>query len=443
MRPTRPGEARDAEPGRLREGPHRDADDRGRGARRGLLRPGGTIVEPTSGNTGHGLAIAAAIKGYSCIFVMPDKMSQEKVALLRAYGAEVVICPTAVPPRVPGVVLLASPTGSPRRSPARSSRTSTSTRRTRRRTRRRPDRRSGRRPTGRSTCSSAAVGTGGTITGVARYLKAHEPGDPDRRRRPGGLASTPATSRARTSPRASARTSGPRRSIRAVVDRWVRVSDRDAFLHGARRDAAGGHPDRRLRRVRGRRRAHGRARDRGPTTTIVVLLPDTGRQVPVEAVLGLVDAASTGSSSGPRSSRVEEVLHAKGGELPPIVTVGAHDKVRQAVDILQTHGISQTPVVREDSTDVAQFVGSIRERELLERVFGDPDVLQADVANVMAPPIPIVEWDDAGRRRLHRAGARLGGPRREGRPGARRADAQRPAELPRPPPADTVGLILD
>src|ERR1700693_3442017 len=67
----------------------------------GLLRPGGTIVEPTSGNTGHGLAIAAAIRGYKCIFVMPDKMSQEKLPLLRAYGAEVVICPTAVPPESP------------------------------------------------------------------------------------------------------------------------------------------------------------------------------------------------------------------------------------------------------------------------------------------------------------------------------------------------------
>src|SRR5258705_2123926 len=69
--------------------------------REGRLRPGGTIVEPTSGNTGHGLAIAAAVKGYDCIFVMPDKMSQEKIALLRAYGAEVVICPTAVPPDSP------------------------------------------------------------------------------------------------------------------------------------------------------------------------------------------------------------------------------------------------------------------------------------------------------------------------------------------------------
>jgi cystathionine beta-synthase len=94
--------------------------------------------------------------------------------------------------------------------------------------------------------------------------------------------------------------------------------------------------------------------------------------------------------------RVEEVLGAKGGDLPSLITVDAHDKVRQAVDTLQLHGISQAPVVREgDGSDVSRFVGSIRDRELLERVFRDPDALQADVAEVMAPPVPIVEWDDA------------------------------------------------
>ena len=97
--------------------------------RRGLLGPGGTIVEPTSGNTGHGLAIAAAIRGYRCIFVMPDKMSAEKIALLRAYGAEVVITPTAVA-RSPRSPTTRSRNGSRARSPAPSSRTSTSTRST-------------------------------------------------------------------------------------------------------------------------------------------------------------------------------------------------------------------------------------------------------------------------------------------------------------------------
>ena len=97
--------------------------------RAGLLKPGGTIVEPTSGNTGHGLAIAAALRGYKCIFVMPDKMSQEKIALLRAYGAEVVITPTAVPPESPSPTI-GWPIAWRRRSPARSSPISTSTTRT-------------------------------------------------------------------------------------------------------------------------------------------------------------------------------------------------------------------------------------------------------------------------------------------------------------------------
>ena len=102
-----------------------------------------------------------------------------------------------------------------------------------------------------------------------------------------------------------------------------------------------------------------------------------------------------GFLEGPEVIRVEQVLSAKGDELPAVIAVLAHDKVRQAVDVLQTHSISQAPVVREASTDVAQFVGSIRDRELLERVFRDPDALQADVASVMAPPIPVVEWDAA------------------------------------------------
>ena len=95
----------------------------------------------------------------------------------------------------------------------------------------------------------------------------------------------------------------------------------------------------------------------------------------------------------PEMIRVEEVLSAKSGEIPSLVTVNAHDKVRQAVETLQEHGISQAPVVREESIDVSQFVGSIRDRELLERVFRDPDALQLDVAEAMAPPIPMVEWD--------------------------------------------------
>jgi cystathionine beta-synthase len=136
------------------------------------------------------------------------------------------------------------------------------------------------------------------------------------------------------------------------------------------------------------------AREFGPDTTIVVLLPDTGRQY-LSKIYSDSWMLQYGMLDRPEIVRVEEVLAAKGGELPALITVGARAKARQAVDLLQANGISQAPVVREEgSVDVAQFVGSIRDRELLERIFRDPDALQADVAEVMAPPISMVEWDD-------------------------------------------------
>jgi cystathionine beta-synthase len=135
------------------------------------------------------------------------------------------------------------------------------------------------------------------------------------------------------------------------------------------------------------------ARELDEDILVVVLLPDTGRQYLSKTYSeswmlqhGMLDRADV--------IRVDELLAAKGEGLPPLITVGAHEKVRQAVDLLQKHGISQAPVVREESSDVAQFVGSIRDRELLDRIFRDPDALQADVAEVMASPIPMVEWDD-------------------------------------------------
>jgi cystathionine beta-synthase len=122
-------------------------------------------------------------------------------------------------------------------------------------------------------------------------------------------------------------------------------------------------------------------------------LPDTGRQY-LSKLYSDTWMIQHGMLERPEAVRVEEVLSAKSGELPALITVNAHEKVRQAVEILQEHGISQAPVVREEgSTDVSQFVGSIRDRELLERVFRDPDALQSDVAEVMGPPIPMVEWD--------------------------------------------------
>ena len=181
-----PREARVPEPGRLREGPHRARDDRGGRAATGRLRPGGTIVEPTSGNTGVGLAIAAALRGYRCIFVMPDKMSQEKISMLRAYGAEVVITPTAVDPTRRRATT-PSPTGSPRRSPAASSPTSTRTRRTPRRTTRRRGPSSGSRPTEATSTRSSSPSARAARSPASGATSRSRARGADRRRRSRGL----------------------------------------------------------------------------------------------------------------------------------------------------------------------------------------------------------------------------------------------------------------
>jgi len=358
--------------------------------REGLLKPGGTIVEPTSGNTGHGLAIAAAIRGYKCIFVMPDKMSQEKISLLRAYGAEVVICPTAVPPESPESYyrvadrLAEEIPGAYQPNQYFNPENPTTHYET-----------TGpeiwRQTDGAIDVFVAGVGTGGTITGVGRYLKEQNPNvmivgaDPE-----GSVYSG-------DEPRpylveGIGEDFWPDTFDPSIVDRYVKVSDRDSFRtaravtrqEGILIGGSAGSAVYAALQV---------ARELDETKTIVVLLPDTGRQY-LSKVYSDSWMLQHGMLDRPDVIRVEEVLMAKHGELPPLITVGAHDKVRQAVERLQEADISQAPVVREESTDVSQFVGSIRDRELLDRIFRDPDALQADVAEVMAPPIPMVEFDD-------------------------------------------------
>ncbi len=358
--------------------------------REGLLKPGGTIVEPTSGNTGHGLAIAAAVRGYRCIFVMPDKMSQEKISLLRAYGAEVVICPTAVAPESPESYyrvadrLAAEIPGAfqPNQyhNPVNPQTHYDTTG---------PE--IWEQTEGRLTAFVCGVGTGGTISGAGRYLKEQDPdvlvvgADPE-----GSIYSG-------DTPRpylveGIGEDFMPSTFDPSVVDRYVRVSDRDSFLTAraiTRQEGilVGGSSGTAVFAAL----AIGRELD-DPEATIVVLLPDSGRQY-MSKLYSETWMLQHGMLERPDVVRVEEVLSAKSREIPPLVTVSAHDKVRQAVEILKEHGISQAPVVREESIDVSQFMGSIRDRELLERVFRDPDALQSDVAEVMAAPIPMVEWD--------------------------------------------------
>ena len=358
--------------------------------RDGLLKPGGTIVEPTSGNTGHGLAIAAAIRGYKCIFVMPDKMSQEKVALLRAYGAEVVITPTAVAPEspesyyrvadrlteeIPGA-FQPNQYFNPENPKTHYETTGPEI---------------WEQTDGTVDVFVAGVGTGGTITGVGRYLKERNPevvvvgADPE-----GSLYSG-------DQPRPYL-TEGigedfwPATFDPAVVDRYVRVSDRDAFRTAravTRQEGilVGGSCGSAVHA------ALEVAREFDETTTIVVLLPDTGRNY-LSKLYSESWMLQYGLLDRPDVVRVEEVLASKGvGRARARDGAGARQGPpgrRPAAGALDLAGAGR-PRGRDRGERVR---GSIRERELLDRIFRDPDALQADVAEVMAPPIPMVEFDD-------------------------------------------------
>jgi cystathionine beta-synthase len=357
--------------------------------RAGLLKPGGTIIEPTSGNTGHGLAIAAALKGYRCIFVMADKQSVEKQALLRAYGAEVVLCPTNVQPESPESYYSVA---------ARLARDIPGAFK--------PDQYWNMenpgahevttgpelwdQTEGRLTHFVASVGTGGTISGVGHVLKQRNPqiqvigADPEGSVLSGDVARPYLTE-------GVGEDFFPGTYDAAVIDRWVRVSDRDAFAMA-----------RRITREEGILvgsssgtavvAALTAAAELPAGTTIVVILPDTGRNYLSKAYSDTW-LLQYGLMERPEIVRVEEVLSSKHGHVPPLVTVNAHAKVRQAIDVLHEFNISQAPVVREEGVDVAQFVGGVHENALLDRIFRDPDALQADVAEIMGPPIGLVEFD--------------------------------------------------
>jgi len=360
--------------------------------REGRLKPGGTIVEPTSGNTGHGLAIAAAIRGYRCIFVMPDKMSQEKVALLRAYGAEVIITPTAVAPEspesyykvadrlteeIPGAF---QPNQYYNQENPKAHYETTG-----------PE--IWEQTDGKIDVLVAGVGTGGTITGIARYLKERKPevmvvgADPE-----GSVFSAPDEPARPYLVEGIGEDFWPETFDPSVVDRYVRVSDRDSFLLARRitREEGilvGGSSGTALHA------AIEVGRELGPDATIVVIFPDTGRNY-LSKLYSETWMRQYGFVDRPEVVTVREVLGVKAGELPPVVAIGAHEKVRHAVDTLQQFNISQAPVTADAAEDVTALVGSIQERDLLDRIFRDPDALQADVAEVMGPPLPLVEAVD-------------------------------------------------
>jgi len=367
--------------------------------RDGHLRPGGTIVEPTSGNTGAGLAIAAAIKGYRCIFVMPDKMSQEKISMLRAYGAEVVITPTAVEPdspesyysvssrlaeEIPGgfkpdqYANLANPEAHYRQTaPEILEQTG-----------------------GKLDALVISVGTGGTISGVGRYFKEHAPqvlivgADPE------GSIYT-ATDERDVHPyfvEGIGKDSWPKTMDASVVDEWVRVSDRDSF-QVARRLAreegllAGGSSGTTVHA------AIEVAKRLGPDATILAMLPDSGRSYLSKFLddnwmleHGFLERTAPAPTVSQllRSKVIEE------RQVPTLVTISAHQKVGEAIDTMQRYSISQLPVIRGTNGDgvvesLADVIGSLQDRDLLDRVFKNADALHEDVAAAMQPPLAAVE----------------------------------------------------
>ncbi|MGA7987831.1 MAG: cystathionine beta-synthase, partial [Candidatus Dormiibacterota bacterium] len=349
---------------------------------RGLLRPGGTIVEPTSGNTGHGLAMAAAIKGYKMIFVMPDKMSAEKISLLRAYGAEVVICPTNVDRdspqsyysvaerlsrEVPGA-FQPNQYFNPRNPEAHYRTTGPEI---------------WRQTDGRITTFVAGVGTGGTISGVGKYLKEQNPAvrvigaDPEGSIYSGDIAPYKVEG--------VGEDFWPGTFDREIVDEFIQVTDRESFVAArklARQEGilVGGSAGMALHA------AIQVAVDSKPDDVIVVLLPDTGRNY-LSKFFSDEWMRQNGYLQRLVPARVREVIDsAHTDHVPVLVSVGAGKSVGEAIDLMQQYGISQLLVTENGKTTLDGVVGSIQERTLLDRIYRDPTVVTTSVSTAMDPP---------------------------------------------------------
>lgn len=359
-----------------------------RAEEQGLLAPGGTIVEPTSGNTGVGLALVAQERGYRCIFVCPDKVSQDKQNVLRAYGAEVIECPTAVDPEDPRSYYSVSdrlareipgawkPDQYSNQDNPRSHYETTG-----------PE--LWEQTDGRITHFVAGAGTGGTITGVGRYLKEASEGrvriiaaDPEGSVYSGGTGRPYLVE-------GVGEDFWPTTYDAQMADEVIAVSDKDSF-----------DMTRRLAREEGLLvggscgmavvAALDVAHRANPDDLVVVLLPDGGRGY-LSKVFNDEWLASYGFGPAAQERTVGDVLRGKSGELPPFIHSHPTESVREAIDILREYGVSQLPVLRaEPPVMAAEIVGSISERELLDALFTGTATLADTVDKHMSAVLPQV-----------------------------------------------------
>lgn len=352
--------------------------------RDGRLQPGGTIVEPTSGNTGVGLAIVAAQRGYRCVFVMTDKVAPEKVAFLRAYGAEVVVCPVAVPPDDP------------------QSYYSVAERLTRELGAFRPNQYANpdnprahelttgpeiwRQTGGRVTHFVAGAGTCGTITGTARYLKAQSPGvrivaaDPDASVFSGGSGRPYLVE-------GVGEDFYPAAWDPALYDEVIAVSDEQSFLtarqvsreEGILIGGSGGLAVAAAIQV---------AKRAQPDDIVVVLNPDSGR-----GYLSKVFDDGWMANFGflrECDQCVGAVLDTRGAT-PALLYVNPTHTAREAIELMRANGISQLPVCKNTPPfAAAEVAGAVDELELMEAVYRDPSVMGTAVEKVMGPKLPTI-----------------------------------------------------